>query len=261
MPWSKFHWMVIFGLGTAWILDGLEVQIVAAGGFEKSLEHERGPGRAGRHDLPPRRGGRCPHLRPAHRHPRAQEDVHPDPDGLPGRGRPGGPGAEHVDLPGLPVHLRHGHRRRVLRRQLRDRRADPRQAPRPGRPGHQRHLLGRRGAGRGRQLVPAGHRPVRREHRLAHRVLHRPRAGSGDHLPAPAHPREPALDAHPRSRRRGGDDRVRHRAADPRRRPGAAPPRRLRGPLDQGRLRAERQAAGLRLLQALPDAHGPRADA
>lgn len=37
MPWSRFHWMVIFGLGTAWILDGLEVQIVAAGGFEKSL--------------------------------------------------------------------------------------------------------------------------------------------------------------------------------------------------------------------------------
>ena len=37
MPWSKFHWMVIFGLGTAWILDGIEIQIVAAGGFEKSL--------------------------------------------------------------------------------------------------------------------------------------------------------------------------------------------------------------------------------
>ncbi|GAB3264927.1 MFS transporter [Alteromonas gracilis] len=37
MPWSRFHWMVIFGLGTAWILDGLEVQIVAAGGFEESL--------------------------------------------------------------------------------------------------------------------------------------------------------------------------------------------------------------------------------
>ncbi|AKT50398.1 MFS transporter [Arsenicicoccus sp. oral taxon 190] len=37
MPWARFHWMVIFGLGTAWILDGLEVQIVAAGGFEKSL--------------------------------------------------------------------------------------------------------------------------------------------------------------------------------------------------------------------------------
>ncbi len=37
MPWSRFHWMVIFGLGTAWILDGLEIQIVAAGGFEKTL--------------------------------------------------------------------------------------------------------------------------------------------------------------------------------------------------------------------------------
>ena len=37
MPWTRFHWMVIFGLGTAWILDGLEVQIVAAGGFEKTL--------------------------------------------------------------------------------------------------------------------------------------------------------------------------------------------------------------------------------
>ncbi len=37
MPWSRFHWMVILGLGTAWILDGLEIQIVAAGGFEKTL--------------------------------------------------------------------------------------------------------------------------------------------------------------------------------------------------------------------------------
>lgn len=38
MPWGRFHWMVIFGLGTAWILDGLEIQIVAAGGFESSLD-------------------------------------------------------------------------------------------------------------------------------------------------------------------------------------------------------------------------------
>ena len=37
MPWSKFHWLVIFGLGTAWILDGLEVQVVASGGYEKTL--------------------------------------------------------------------------------------------------------------------------------------------------------------------------------------------------------------------------------
>src|SRR3954465_5186964 len=38
MPWVRFHWMVIFGLGTAWILDGLEIQIVAAGGFEKAMK-------------------------------------------------------------------------------------------------------------------------------------------------------------------------------------------------------------------------------
>jgi MFS family permease len=37
MPWSRFHWMVIFGLGTAWILDGLEIQIVASAGYAKDL--------------------------------------------------------------------------------------------------------------------------------------------------------------------------------------------------------------------------------
>ena len=41
MPWSRFHWMVIVGLGTAWILDGLEIQIVAAGGFAEDARHER----------------------------------------------------------------------------------------------------------------------------------------------------------------------------------------------------------------------------
>jgi MFS family permease len=30
LPWSKFHWLVIGGLGTVWILDGLEVTIVGA---------------------------------------------------------------------------------------------------------------------------------------------------------------------------------------------------------------------------------------
>src|SRR3954453_20748503 len=37
MPWSRFHWMVILGLGTAWILDGLEIQIVASAGYKASL--------------------------------------------------------------------------------------------------------------------------------------------------------------------------------------------------------------------------------
>jgi MFS family permease len=30
LPWAKFHWMVIIGLGTVWILDGLEVTIVGS---------------------------------------------------------------------------------------------------------------------------------------------------------------------------------------------------------------------------------------
>src|SRR5436853_7930571 len=30
LPWSRFHWRVVFGLGTVWILDGLEVTIVGA---------------------------------------------------------------------------------------------------------------------------------------------------------------------------------------------------------------------------------------
>ncbi|HEY0346047.1 MAG TPA: MFS transporter [Solirubrobacteraceae bacterium] len=30
LPWTRFHWRVIIGLGTVWILDGLEVTIVGA---------------------------------------------------------------------------------------------------------------------------------------------------------------------------------------------------------------------------------------
>ncbi|MGH8987852.1 MAG: MFS transporter [Acidimicrobiales bacterium] len=30
LPWSAFHWRVVFGLGTAWVLDGLEVTIVGS---------------------------------------------------------------------------------------------------------------------------------------------------------------------------------------------------------------------------------------
>src|SRR3954467_460454 len=30
LPWAKFHWMIIIGLGTVWILDGLEVTMVGS---------------------------------------------------------------------------------------------------------------------------------------------------------------------------------------------------------------------------------------
>jgi MFS family permease len=43
LPWSRFHWMVIAGLGTAWILDGLEVNVV--GSISSRLaEHGAGTG-------------------------------------------------------------------------------------------------------------------------------------------------------------------------------------------------------------------------
>lgn len=38
LPWTRFHWMIVIGLGFSWILDGLEVQIIALGGYEESLD-------------------------------------------------------------------------------------------------------------------------------------------------------------------------------------------------------------------------------
>ena len=29
LPWTRFHWLVVIGLGVSWILDGLEIQIVS----------------------------------------------------------------------------------------------------------------------------------------------------------------------------------------------------------------------------------------
>jgi MFS family permease len=37
LPWTRFHWMIVIGLGISWVLDGLEIQIVASAGFQKDL--------------------------------------------------------------------------------------------------------------------------------------------------------------------------------------------------------------------------------
>lgn len=37
LPWVRFHWLVVVGLGVSWILDGLEIQIVSQAGFKDSL--------------------------------------------------------------------------------------------------------------------------------------------------------------------------------------------------------------------------------
>ncbi|MEA2153050.1 MAG: hypothetical protein QOI18_1283 [Solirubrobacteraceae bacterium] len=43
LPWSRFHWLIVLGLGTAWILDGLEVNVVGAISSRIS-EHNAGIG-------------------------------------------------------------------------------------------------------------------------------------------------------------------------------------------------------------------------
>ncbi|MHA3725264.1 MFS transporter [Leucobacter sp. HY1910] len=38
LPWTAFHWSIVVGLGTSWILDGLEIQIVATAGYAHDLQ-------------------------------------------------------------------------------------------------------------------------------------------------------------------------------------------------------------------------------
>ncbi|GAA1735583.1 MFS transporter [Isoptericola hypogeus] len=42
LPWSRWHWMIVIGLGTVWILDGLEVTIV--GNLSDALKGDTGLG-------------------------------------------------------------------------------------------------------------------------------------------------------------------------------------------------------------------------
>ena len=30
LPWSRWHWLIVIGLGTVWILDGIEVTMVGS---------------------------------------------------------------------------------------------------------------------------------------------------------------------------------------------------------------------------------------
>ena len=43
LPWARFHWMIVAGLGTAWILDGLEVNVVGSIS-SRIAEHGAGTG-------------------------------------------------------------------------------------------------------------------------------------------------------------------------------------------------------------------------
>ncbi|GMA96392.1 hypothetical protein GCM10025881_32160 [Pseudolysinimonas kribbensis] len=37
LPWSRFHTLIVVGLGVSWILDGLEAQIVSQNGYATTL--------------------------------------------------------------------------------------------------------------------------------------------------------------------------------------------------------------------------------
>ena len=83
LPWARWHWLVVIGLGTVWILDGLEVTIVGsiAGrltekGSGLSITESQIGVRGG--DLRRRRVPGRAVLRPPRRPHRAQEALHAD---------------------------------------------------------------------------------------------------------------------------------------------------------------------------------------
>ena len=168
LPWSRFHWMVVLGLGTVWILDGLEVTIVGSDRRAADREGQRDLDHRQRHrhgcgDL---RRGRLPRralLRPAHRPLRPQAALPPDARRVHHRhGRDGLRLRALVPLRRALLHRRR-HRRRVRGDQLRDRRADPRARARPRRPHDQRQLLAGRRDRLGRRAVVPQHRPFAKD--------------------------------------------------------------------------------------------------
>ena len=70
LPWSGWHWKILIGLGTVWILDGLEVMIVGSVGGAIS---GKGSGiNISSGELP---AGRLPCTWPAHASARSSSDV------------------------------------------------------------------------------------------------------------------------------------------------------------------------------------------
>ena len=214
LPWARFHWMVVIGLGTVWILDGLEVTIVgsiaarltseSSGlGLSQSQVLTAGSiyvagaclGALFFGQLTDRFGRKRLFLLTLLVYLLATVAT---------------AFAESAALLlRLPLRHRRRHRRRVRGDQLRDRRAHPRSRARPRGPHHQRLVLARRSGRCGRRDLPARHEPLRRRPRLAPGLRARRRVRARD--PARAAPRagEPALAVHPRPRGGGRADRRR----------------------------------------------------
>ncbi len=149
LPWTRFHWLVVVGLGVSWILDGLEIQIVSLIspilGKPQTLHLTPGQiGFLGSGYLIGEVVGALFFGRLTDKLGRKRLFIATLAIYLVGSGL-GGFAWNYWSLLVLPLRRRHRYRRRVHRHQLRDRRADPVQVPRPHRHRGQRHLLGRCG--------------------------------------------------------------------------------------------------------------------
>ena len=203
LPWARWHWMVVIGLGTVWILDGLEVTIV--GSMSEALKPESTGlglsssdiGMAGAIYVAGACVGALFFGQLTDRFGRKKLF-------LITLGVYTAATVATAFAPTAAVVLRRPradrcrHRRRVRRDQLRDRRADPREVPRPGRHRDQRLVLDRR-----RRWCAADHpaaRPDDRRPRLRLAAGLRPRRDPGRRHPSRTSARagEPPLAVHPR---------------------------------------------------------------
>ncbi len=153
LPWTRFHWLVIVGLGVSWILDGLEIQMVVRQRVREEFGMDQRRSASPAASTWPGRWS-------------ARSSSADCPTGSAGSASSSSPwrsiwsaaaspacrSRRLVPL-GLPVRRRHGHRRRVRGDQFGHRRDDPVALPRPGRHRDQRHLLGRCGARRGSERL------------------------------------------------------------------------------------------------------------
>ena len=271
LPWSPFHTRMVIALGVAWILDGLEITVASA--VADVLTE-------------PDDAAACPRPRPAliatvyllgevvgalffgrlsDKLGRRKLFIITLAVYLVGSGLTAltlGNGAGLARLPVRhPVHRRHGHRRRVRGDQLRDRRADPRPVPRPGRHRGQRHLLGRR------DHRHAGHATssstsLSAERRLAARLPARPGAGPGDLWSSAGTCRRARAGRSCTAARQEAEETIDYIEHEVEQRRRELPPvRREQGHRDQADRAHRLPRAGPGAVQGVPEAVGARRDA
>ena len=104
LPWSRWHWLVVTALGVTWILDGLEVSIVAALGpvLTHSTTLNLTSFRSGTHRIRlfDRIGPRCHRFFLSHGSAGAEEVVHDHAAAV-----PGGHGVDGFLLESLELHV------------------------------------------------------------------------------------------------------------------------------------------------------------